>query len=124
MRCAPSSRKAFNKGVEGETLQMGHRAGRNVMLHHLCMRHTAHGQVAVLYNCLLMTCLSAGLLGEGAVQVLYSTDEYKQDPILAAVGQLQFEVRLQPCLAKGVNLFSIAADAVPLELPCRLSSTA
>ncbi|KIZ00365.1 peptide chain release factor 3 [Monoraphidium neglectum] len=32
------------------------------------------------------------LLGEGAVQVLYSTDEYKQDPILAAVGQLQFEV--------------------------------
>ena len=35
---------------------------------------------------------SAGLLGEGAVQVLYSTDEYKTDPILAAVGQLQFEV--------------------------------
>ncbi len=34
----------------------------------------------------------SGLLGEGAVQVLYSTDEYKQDPILAAVGQLQFEV--------------------------------
>lgn len=32
------------------------------------------------------------LLGEGAVQVLYSTDEYRQDPILAAVGQLQFEV--------------------------------
>ncbi|GAX79462.1 hypothetical protein CEUSTIGMA_g6903.t1 [Chlamydomonas eustigma] len=49
LRCAPSARKAFNKGVEG-------------------------------------------LLGEGAVQVLYSTDEYKQDPILAAVGQLQFEV--------------------------------
>lgn len=34
----------------------------------------------------------AGLLGEGAVQVLYSTDEYVVDPILAAVGQLQFEV--------------------------------
>jgi len=50
MRCAPSSRKAFVKGVEG-------------------------------------------LLGEGAVQVLYSTDEYKVDPILAAVGQLQYEVR-------------------------------
>jgi len=33
-----------------------------------------------------------GLLGEGAVQVLYSLDEYRQDPILAAVGQLQFEV--------------------------------
>eukprot|EP00878_Enallax_costatus_P004131 GHUV01004359.1.p1 GENE.GHUV01004359.1~~GHUV01004359.1.p1 ORF type:complete len:649 (+),score=185.57 GHUV01004359.1:201-2147(+) len=33
-----------------------------------------------------------GLLGEGAVQVLYSTDEYITDPILAAVGQLQFEV--------------------------------
>lgn len=34
----------------------------------------------------------AGLLGEGAVQVLYNTDEYITDPILAAVGQLQFEV--------------------------------
>jgi hypothetical protein len=33
-----------------------------------------------------------GLLGEGAVQVLYSRDEYITDPILAAVGQLQFEV--------------------------------
>lgn len=33
-----------------------------------------------------------GLLGEGAVQVLYNTDEYITDPILAAVGQLQFEV--------------------------------
>ncbi|MEW5299237.1 MAG: hypothetical protein WDW36_002272 [Sanguina aurantia] len=33
-----------------------------------------------------------GLLGEGAVQVLYSTDEYVTDPILAAVGQLQYEV--------------------------------
>mmetsp|Transcript_23531 Transcript_23531/g.61232 ORF Transcript_23531/g.61232 Transcript_23531/m.61232 type:complete len:647 (-) Transcript_23531:564-2504(-) len=33
-----------------------------------------------------------GLLGEGAVQVLYSTDDYIVDPILAAVGQLQFEV--------------------------------
>ncbi|KAG1657566.1 hypothetical protein FOA52_006766 [Chlamydomonas sp. UWO 241] len=33
-----------------------------------------------------------GLLGEGAVQVLYSTDEYKTDPLLAACGQLQFEV--------------------------------
>ncbi|GBF94326.1 peptide chain release factor [Raphidocelis subcapitata] len=32
------------------------------------------------------------LLGEGAVQVLYSSDEYITDPILAAVGQLQFEV--------------------------------
>eukprot|EP00798_Chlamydomonas_sp_ICE-L_P029642 gene29642-18281_t len=32
------------------------------------------------------------LLGEGAVQVLYSTDEYRQDPILAAVGNLQYEV--------------------------------
>ena len=32
------------------------------------------------------------LLGEGAVQVLYSRDAIKQDPILAAVGQLQFEV--------------------------------
>ncbi len=29
---------------------------------------------------------------EGAVQVLYSLDESKRDPILAAVGQLQFEV--------------------------------
>lgn len=29
---------------------------------------------------------------EGAVQILNSTDESKRDPILAAVGQLQFEV--------------------------------
>lgn len=29
---------------------------------------------------------------EGAVQIMYSTDESKREPILAAVGQLQFEV--------------------------------
>ncbi len=29
---------------------------------------------------------------EGAVQIMYSNDEAKRDPILAAVGQLQFEV--------------------------------
>ena len=29
---------------------------------------------------------------EGAIQMMYSTDEFKRDPILAAVGQLQFEV--------------------------------
>jgi len=29
---------------------------------------------------------------EGAVQIMFSTDEAKRDPILAAVGQLQFEV--------------------------------
>jgi peptide chain release factor 3 len=29
---------------------------------------------------------------EGAVQIMYSSDEAKRDPILAAVGQLQFEV--------------------------------
>ncbi len=29
---------------------------------------------------------------EGAIQIVYSTDEFKRDPILAAVGQLQFEV--------------------------------
>ncbi len=29
---------------------------------------------------------------EGAVQIVYSSDESKRDPILAAVGQLQFEV--------------------------------
>jgi len=34
----------------------------------------------------------ASLLGEGAVQVLYSRDDFKQDPIMAAVGQLQLEV--------------------------------
>ena len=33
-----------------------------------------------------------GLLGEGAVQVLYSKDDFITDPILAAVGELQFEV--------------------------------
>ncbi len=31
-------------------------------------------------------------MGEGAVQVLYSTDDFQTDPILAAVGALQFEV--------------------------------
>jgi peptide chain release factor 3 len=29
---------------------------------------------------------------EGAIQIMYSVDEAKRDPILAAVGQLQFEV--------------------------------
>jgi peptide chain release factor 3 len=29
---------------------------------------------------------------EGAIQIMYSVDESKRDPILAAVGQLQFEV--------------------------------
>ena len=29
---------------------------------------------------------------EGAIQIMYSTDEFKRGPILAAVGQLQFEV--------------------------------
>ncbi|WP_017302846.1 peptide chain release factor 3 [Spirulina subsalsa] len=29
---------------------------------------------------------------EGAVQIMYSTDDFRRDPILAAVGQLQFEV--------------------------------
>jgi peptide chain release factor 3 len=29
---------------------------------------------------------------EGAVQIMYSVDDFKRDPILAAVGQLQFEV--------------------------------
>jgi peptide chain release factor 3 len=29
---------------------------------------------------------------EGAIQIMYSADESKRDPILAAVGQLQFEV--------------------------------
>ena len=34
----------------------------------------------------------AELREEGAVQIMYSVDESKRDPILAAVGQLQFEV--------------------------------
>ncbi|MEC4892925.1 MAG: peptide chain release factor 3 [Oscillatoria sp. PMC 1051.18] len=29
---------------------------------------------------------------EGAVQIMYDSDEFKRDPIIAAVGQLQFEV--------------------------------
>ena len=29
---------------------------------------------------------------EGAIQIMYSSDEFKREPILAAVGQLQFEV--------------------------------
>jgi peptide chain release factor 3 len=34
----------------------------------------------------------AELREEGAIQIMYSADEAKRDPILAAVGQLQFEV--------------------------------
>ena len=34
----------------------------------------------------------AELREEGAVQIMYSADEFRRDPILAAVGQLQFEV--------------------------------
>ncbi len=34
----------------------------------------------------------AELEEEGAIQIMYSTDESKREPILAAVGQLQFEV--------------------------------
>ncbi|MEN9208149.1 MAG: peptide chain release factor 3 [Gloeomargarita sp. GMQP_bins_120] len=34
----------------------------------------------------------AQLAEEGAVQILYSTDDSKRDPIIAAVGQLQFDV--------------------------------
>lgn len=34
----------------------------------------------------------AELREEGAIQIMYSVDEAKRDPILAAVGQLQFEV--------------------------------
>ena len=44
---------------------------------------------------------------EGAVQIMYSTDESKRDPILAAVGQLQFEVvqfRLQSEYGVETNL--------------------
>ena len=43
------------------------------------------------------------LLGEGAVQVMYSRDAIKQDPILAAVGQLQFEV-VQARMKAGVRV--------------------
>jgi peptide chain release factor 3 len=32
------------------------------------------------------------LAEEGAVQIMYSLDQFKREPILAAVGQLQFEV--------------------------------
>ena len=65
----------------------------------------------------------AGLLGEGAVQVLYSTDEYKQDPILAAVGQLQFEVRRRLNLCMMVLLVLGAHETI--RLPChRWSSIA
>jgi peptide chain release factor 3 len=42
------------------------------------------------------------LLGEGAVQVMYSRDAVKQDPILAAVGQLQFEVVQARMLQVGI----------------------
>ncbi len=44
---------------------------------------------------------------EGAVQILSSIDEFKRDPILAAVGQLQFEVvqfRLELVLLLTINL--------------------
>jgi len=46
----------------------------------------------------------AGLLGEGAVQVLHSTDDFRTDPILAAVGALQFEVvQARPTLSGGAG---------------------
>jgi peptide chain release factor 3 len=35
---------------------------------------------------------SQELQEEGAIQIMYAADEFKRDPILAAVGQLQFEV--------------------------------
>jgi hypothetical protein len=41
------------------------------------------------------------------LQVLYSTDEYITDPILAAVGQLQFEVvqyRMKVSLGLGLRV--------------------
>lgn len=47
---------------------------------------------------------------EGAVQIMFSADESKRDPILAAVGQLQFEVvqfRLQ-------NEYNVATRLEPL----------
>jgi len=44
-----------------------------------------------------------GLLGEGAVQVLYSTDDYIVDPILAAVGQLQVRTWLHASEGMGVR---------------------
>ena len=47
---------------------------------------------------------------EGAVQIMYSADEFKREPILAAVGQLQFEVvqfRLQ-------NEYNVETSLEPL----------
>lgn len=46
-----------------------------------------------------------GLLGEGAVQVLYSTDDYIVDPILAAVGQLQVRTWLDGCMRQRAWVF-------------------
>jgi len=48
---------------------------------------------------------------EGAVQIMYSTDESKREPILAAVGQLQFEV-VQFRLRNEYNVESIL-DPLP-----------
>ncbi|MFQ3616791.1 MAG: peptide chain release factor 3 [Cyanobacteriota bacterium] len=48
---------------------------------------------------------------EGAVQIMYSTDESKREPILAAVGQLQFEV-VQFRLRNEYNVDSIL-DPLP-----------
>jgi hypothetical protein len=56
-----------------------------------------------------------GLLGEGAVQVLYSADDFITDPILAAVGELQFEVvqhRMQ-------NEYKVSAECRPLHTKTR-----
>ena len=64
---------------------------------------------------LLASCRCAGLLGEGAVQVLYSTDEYITDPVLAAVGQLQFEVVQYRLKASTMYCGTVLQRAAP---PC------
>lgn len=48
--------------------------------------------------------------------MLYSTDEYITDPVLAAVGQLQFEVvqyRMKVGVGGGVGDFSPVASLLP-----------
>jgi peptide chain release factor 3 len=47
---------------------------------------------------------------EGAIQIMYSTDEFKREPILAAVGQLQFDV----VQFRMLNEYSVETTLEPL----------
>lgn len=120
MRCAPNQKKAFNKGIEGLLGEGAVQVGCGCGLVHsavLCSRCelpiTAQGGAMqqprmCTWQRLTVMCVRIVVLAPSGApqvsdptrlcvllplaQVLYSQDEYVTDPILAAVGQLQFEV--------------------------------